>query len=798
MRDWNLKPGEPLSLTLTSDIRLGSTDFTNDQIWELALSDSTPPALALQTTYGLRARALRLFPSFTEGEETRIDPATFIKGPVFHRIFTNFIQVAFTPFGDIDVIAEYWVPQAQGLAGRFRLQNSSKSTRHIQFSWVAQLSPTEGQRMAPLVHQATTLLAGQTDGIFPVVFFTGGFNSSTGPYPALTLSLDIPPGSEKQLTWGHAASSELDKSIESARKLAAQNWEAGLTYLEMLNAGSLEIHTGEPDWDAAFMLAQKLALGLYVGPTPNLPHPSFVQTRLPDQGFSLRGDGSDYSPLWNGQTPLEACYLADLTLPAAPHLAKGLLNNFLATQDDTGFADWKPGLAGQRSRLIATPLLANLAWRIYQATEDQQFLENTFAGLLHFVQAWFTPEHDRDGDGLPEWDHPMQANMEDHPIYAHWHEWALGVDISTVENPTLCALLYRECQSLIKIATLLERKETLPAIEALADNLKTAVETAWNETDSFYFDWDRDTHLSMPSEWLGEQVGSGTLVTQRQFSQPVRLQLQIHAPEDARPHPLIFIHGTSSTGNNRIERLGDDDFHWHPGRGRLTGDYIYTAIEKIEVQKLNPDERLSIFTVGATHFYHTNLLPLWAGIPSPEHASLLVENTITNQQLFWRRFGIPTCPKPGEHAEAIQACSTIQLPWNTLIGEGLVQYGYRQVAAELLIRLMSAVIQSLKQDRAFRRTYHADSGHGQGERNALSGLAPLGLFLEVLGVRPISPHRVALAGFNPFPWPVTVKYRGLTVLRQKDKTIVIFPDGQTVTISDPAPRIVSLESQPAR
>jgi len=57
----------------------------------------------------------------------------------------------------------------------------------------------------------------------------------------------------------------------------------------------------------------------------------------------------------------------------------------------------------------------------------------------------------------------------------------------------------------------------------------------------------------------------------------------------------------------------------------------------------------------------------------------------------------------------------------------------------------------------------------------------------------ISPRRVALAGFNPFPSPITVKYRGLSVLRQTDKTIVVFPDGQTVTVDDPAPRMISLE-----
>jgi hypothetical protein len=106
---------------------------------------------------------------------------------------------------------------------------------------------------------------------------------------------------------------------------------------------------------------------------------------------------------------------------------------------------------------------------------------------------------------------------------------------------------------------------------------------------------------------------------------------------------------------------------------------------------------------------------------------------------------------------------------------------------------MAAIIKSLKNESAFRRNYHPTSGQGMGERNALSGLVPLGFFLDTLGVRVIAPDRVALEGTNPFPWPVTVKYRGLTVMRGKEKTQVIFPDGQTVSVDDPAPRLVMLE-----
>ncbi|MCJ7531343.1 MAG: hypothetical protein MUO64_09980, partial [Anaerolineales bacterium] len=86
-------------------------------------------------------------------------------------------------------------------------------------------------------------------------------------------------------------------------------------------------------------------------------------------------------------------------------------------------------------------------------------------------------------------------------------------------------------------------------------------------------------------------------------------------------------------------------------------------------------------------------------------------------------------------------------------------------------------------------------GQGIGKRNALVGLAPVGLFLEILGVTLMSPWRVSLVGKNLFPWPVRIHYRGLNIYREADRTIVTFPDEQTVTITDPAPCVVSLENK---
>jgi len=56
-----------------------------------------------------------------------------------------------------------------------------------------------------------------------------------------------------------------------------------------------------------------------------------------------------------------------------------------------------------------------------------------------------------------------------------------------------------------------------------------------------------------------------------------------------------------------------------------------------------------------------------------------------------------------------------------------------------------------------------------------------------------SPTRVILRGENLFPWPVTVKYKGLTVTRSMGQTEVIFPNGQPVSLTDPSNALVSCD-----
>lgn len=794
MREWNLKSGDPLSLVIAADARLGATDYLDDHIWELSLGGGDPPALAVHTTFGLRARNFRIFPRFSIQENTITDPATFPNPPVVRRFYPNFLELQFSPFQDIDVKSEYWVPDSHRIAGRISFRNTGNEPCQIQIETIAQLTPHEGERMSVEEIQAGPVLSGKTGDLQPVVFVTGGPTPGTGPFPALSVLLDLPASGSQQITWTQAAHADREASYESARSLAARKWDAERARMELLNASQLEIYTGNTDWDAAFALSQKVAHALFIGSTQELSDPSFVQTRQPDQGYSLRGDGSDYNYLWNGQTPLDTYYLCEQILPSSPELAEGLLKNFLSTQEANGIIDWKPGLGGQRSGLAATPLLASLAWKIYKVTENKSFLKEIYAGLLQHTLAWFSMPQDRDGDGIPEWDHPMQAGMEDHPLFSPLYEWSKGVDIRTSESAALCALLYRECDSLIHMAGVLDFEESIPTLETLLDTLHAAVEATWDASDASYHNRDRDTHESTHGELLGERLGPGDIPIRREFKHPVRPLVRIRTSGETTRRPDGFIYGTSASGHNRIERISAQDFNWYLGNGSLTGERVYSKIDRIELQGLDPEDHISLRSVDYHFEDLTLLLPLWAGIPKRDHAEKLVERTLTNPNRYWHNYGLPMCPSAPRVSEN-QPYNNAPLLWNSMIGEGLTKYGFRAQSAELVNRLMSAVVASLKKDRSFRRYYHSVSGESSGDRQILSGLAPLGLFLDTLGVRLLSSQKVALVGKNPFPWPVTVKYRGLTVMRQKEKSMVIFPDGQTVVVEDPEPRIISLETQ---
>jgi hypothetical protein len=103
---------------------------------------------------------------------------------------------------------------------------------------------------------------------------------------------------------------------------------------------------------------------------------------------------------------------------------------------------------------------------------------------------------------------------------------------------------------------------------------------------------------------------------------------------------------------------------------------------------------------------------------------------------------------------------------------------------------MSGCLAALLSDHAFPEAYLPDSPGGLGKRHHLGGLAPLSLFLDILGVDLQTPNRVRLWGTSPFEGRVVIRWRGLTLERARQETRVGFADGKSTLVRDAEPVIV--------
>jgi hypothetical protein len=817
MRDWHLTQDDPLALRLAADVRLGPTDYADDHIWELTLAGGEPPALALRTTYGLRARDMRIFPGFAEGDRAVTDPAEFVFTPAVRAFYVNYLRVTFEPLPAIAVTAHYWVPDSHTVAGRLTLVNHSPEPepRRIRVLLSALLKPIENPRnLGAGKLEEFSALEGHSGNLDVVVVLEGMAEVEPAPFPTLSRTLDLPPGEPVFIRWAEASlpsplgtiAPEAKRSgggeggegerpgvycLPLIRNLFSREWDGEFARIELLNSGLLDIDTGDKDWDAAFAFAQAVALRSYVGPTAHLPHPSFIFTRNPDKGYSRKGDGSDHNWQWDGQVATEAYVNLPQIVSAAPDLAKGVIRNWLAVQDEKGFIDWKPGLGGQRNKALCIPILAALAWRVYEYTEDRDFLAEIYPGLRRFLDVWFTRRHDRDEDGVPEWSHTVQSAFDDNPSFVRWRPWAQGADITLAEAPDLAAYLYRECRTLRRIAALLGLPEE-PVLDERAYKLLRAVEAMWREDAGTYHYVDRDSHEVTRGEALAAGRGDLTVEVHRRFAPSARLLVKAHGPPDARPNMEVTLVGRGRRGRHRVETLKRSHVQWYFGVGTAVSEKLYAELDRVEVRGLTDEFDVTVSVVDYARQDQTLLLPLWGGLPDPARAKELIHRAILDANRYWRPYGIPNCSAldPAYRPDNREGSGGVWMMWNTMIGEGLVEYDHRAEAAELVKRIMSAMIYALKTDKAFREAYNSDKLEGLGDRDYLWGVAPVHLFMLTLGVRIVNPRRVFLEGYNPFPWPVTIRHKGVTVSKGADGAIVTFPSGKQVMVTDPSPQFV--------
>ena len=780
MRVWGLTAEAPVSLRIAADVRMTVPSYVDDQIWELRLGEGAPSALALETSYGLRARSMRIFPGFRLGQDTWIDPVDFHSPPAVDSFLPNYLRISFEPALDLKIVAEYWAKESNLVGGRFTLYNASAESIQPEMLLHAQLQPGENpQTMTSVSHQGVTVLQGSTGQLAPLLFLSGGPRAAIAPYPALSVRPRLEPGESELFTWAHSACAELQDSLALARELMSIKWDAEIARIEQANSGLVEVETGDPDWDVAFALAQTTSLASFVGPTRHQPHPSIIEERSPNRGYSAHPEGRDHDPGWDGVSAANAYITILQILPSAPELAKGILLNFLASQAPNGAIDWNPGLGGQRSGLQCVPLLATLSWRIYSQTEDLEFLSSVYPRLTGFIESWFGESQDTDRDGHPEWNTTIQSGFEEWPAYDRRHYWAQGLDIGLAETPDLSSYLYREIEALIEMGRALDEIDRDQDLSSRLLLIKEAIERTWSDKESCYLSQDRDLDVTVAGSRLGTGQGKFEIEVAREFDPHVRILVRVRGDEQERDTLKVSVYGKSAGSRKRVHEMLGSHFQWIEDLGTAATAATFVRIEKIVVRGLSSEAKTEVRIADYSRPDHTGLLPLWAGVPKRKRAEQLIKQNLKNEKRYRREFGIPGWPADG----LADRNASVQIRPNLMIGEGLVDHGYLKEAADLVSRLTRACIRSLQQDRAFRESYSPDQPGGIGKPGHSSGVAPLSLFLYVLGVRLISPRKIALRGHNSFPWPVQMSWRGIEIQWKKDSAVVRFQDGSEATVA---------------
>ncbi|MBZ0277450.1 MAG: hypothetical protein K8I60_14990, partial [Anaerolineae bacterium] len=373
-----------------------------------------------------------------------------------------------------------------------------------------------------------------------------------------------------------------------------------------------------------------------------------------------------------------------------------------------------------------------------------------------------------------------------------------GADIRYTESPDLVAYLLSEAKSLREIAYFLRRNADEARLQERIALLETALESLWADDRQRYSYRDRDTHATLAGVSILSDARAGDdLLPAEKLTPPNRVIVRISGGMSHVPLMTLTLEGLDADGQKLQEQADNQQMVWSHGRGVYTSRAVFAQLDRVKVNGLSRTYRIDVATVDTTGLDMTALLPLWSAGITPEQAERVIEQ-ITNPAEFWRPNGVSMCAASDSHFDATNANGGggLWLFWNTLIGEGLIEYGRADLAADLLRRILATQVTVLKQQKSLYEFYNSDEARGLGDMSHLGGIVPLHLLMRVWGVRVISSTKVWTGGAFTWDTPVTIRQHGVTIQRTREQTRVQFPSGHTTTLENGEWREVSDERLP--
>lgn len=498
LRQWDITQTSPHELRLVADARLCQTSYSDDQSWDVLIGKGDEPAFALHTKYGFRVGLASLVPMWLHDGHLIYQTQTYHQAPKITAFAPNYIAVEAHLLPDISLHAEHLAMTSQVIGGLYTLTNRGNSDVRLRFDLFGHIGLQSKELKSSIISMAKgghALALATLPSLAPVVIIENGETSGLGgrlANPKIGVDITIVAGESLTIRWVHAGLGSVQQSISTARSWLASDWQP---YLENINSAAEAIpavQTGNLDWDLVLASSYNRVVQAFLRPAGIFPRETFVAARTPEYGFSKRGDGSDHPRMWEGQMPDVAYLIAPIMASIEPSAAEGVLRNYVAVQKDDGYIDLIPGAASQSRDLLCTPILARLAWAIYQQTENEDFIADIFPALQKFLDYWL--RQDADNDGSPEWQHERQTHYLAFPTFGRGRVWSQGADIRSTESPDLLAYLISEATALRNMADVLGERAISKDLSKQIDTLAKTLKTFWNGD---YFAYrDRDTNIT--------------------------------------------------------------------------------------------------------------------------------------------------------------------------------------------------------------------------------------------------------------------------------------------------------------
>jgi len=783
LRQWELNKSTPHELHLAADARLSQTDYTDDQIWNLEVGTHDNPALSLHTKYGGRAGLVSLVPMWLHEGRVIYQAQTYQQAPTITAFAPGYIAAEATLLPQLTLEMAHIAFDSHTIGGIYSLQNNSSKPIELRFDLFGHLGKRGKEQKLAIITLAegghalslTTLVS-----IAPVVMVehgNAGYLTRNVASPKVGVDLSLNPGETYDIRWVHAGLGSIYASIAAAQAWLNADWQPYLQAIDEASQAIPTIQTGNLEWDALIASSYNRVVQAFLRPSGHFPNATFVANRLPEYGYSYRGDGSDHVRSWNGQDVSLAYLLLPVMANIDPQAVEGALQNYLALQTESGFIDLKPGPVGQRQDLLCTPILARIAWAIYEQTQNTAFIKSVFPGLLRFFTYWF--QMDADGDGTPEWQDDRQTHYVAFPTFAPGMVWAQGADIQHIETPDLLGYLLSEARSLQQMAERIDEKSAHKQLTAQIQQLQQALSAFWQNDHYLYRD--RDTHLTLSGQVILEDgIGDEEHFLVEELSRPNRLIIRIVGGVKHIPNITLHIDGVDTNGQEISERIRAEDIRWQNRQGIYTTQSAFSQVNRIYCEGLSRVYRVFVQTVDLTRIDINALLPLWSGLIPDDNAQKIAALAFDKKRFLCPN-GITMTDQQGDLFDPTNAegAGGIWFYWQTLLGEALLNAGYGDKVTELVKNHLKLLTDVLVRHHEFAQFYDSDQSIPLGEKGHIAGIAPLHLLHRLMGVQILSHQRVCIAAEFAWGRGITIRQHGVYVRRTNKGVKIEFASGHT-------------------